>query len=316
MAEPIIESIEKFGLSAKNKSSKLFSKVGIVGCGNEGQYIARVCSSYGLDVVFVELSEEKIASSLKKIEAIMDARIMNWGATESEKKAVMSRIKGTTDYQMLAGCDFVIEAIRTEKDGRSISARQEVFEKVEKVVSKDCIIATNSTTMVVTALSEDLQYRDRCISLRFMINSTDSRIIEVTRGLFTSDMVYEKVCQFVTMINRKFIPVEESVGLVSIRMLATVLNEACEMLLEGIASKEDIEEIMVTGYGMRFGPFTLADMLGIDKMFRWMENMFTEFGSQKYKPNPLIIRMIRQHNYGVSTRKGFFEYDERGQKIG
>lgn len=316
MAEPIIEAIEDFGLSAKNRSSKLFSKVGIVGCGNEGQYIARVCSSYGLEVVFIELTEEKIASSLKKIEAIMDARIMNWGATESEKKAVMSRIKGTTDYNMLAGCDFVIEAIRTEKEGRSLSTRQEVFKQVENVVSKDCIIATNSTNMVVTSLSEELTYRERCISLHFMINSTDSRIVEVTRGLYTSDLVYEKVCQFVTMINRKFIPVEESVGLVSIRMLATVLNESCEMLLEGIASKEEIEEIMTTGYGMRFGPFTLADMMGIDKVFRWMENLFNEFGSPKYKPSPLIRKLIRQHNYGISTRKGFFEYDENGHKIG
>lgn len=315
MAQPIIESIEEFGLSAKKKSTKLFSKVGVIGCGNDGQYIARVCSSYGLEVVFIELSEEKIASSLRSIEAMMDARIQNWGATESEKKAVMSRIKGSLDYKDLVDCDFVIEAIRTDNRGRSLTERMEVFQKIEEVVCEECIIATNSTTMVVTDLSENVKHRERCISLHFMINSTDSRIVEVTRGLYTSDSVYEKVSQFVTMINRIVIPVEESVGLISVRMFSTILNEACEMLLEGIATKDDIEQLMITGYGMRIGPFTMADQLGLDKVARWMENLFNEFGSARYKPNPLIIRLIRQRNYGLSTRKGFFEYDEQGRKI-
>ena len=315
MSGTIVESIEEFGLSKKKKSTKLFSKVGIVGGGNDGQYIARVCSSYGIEVVLVESSEEEIAQSFSKIEAIMDSRIRNWGATESEKRAVLSRIHGTTNLEDFKGCDLVIEAIRTDVKGRSLVRRKKIFEDVEKIVDEKCIIATNSVAVVVTDLSEDLKYKDRCISIHFMINSNESRIVEVMRSLYTSDEAYDKVKQFVKMINRNFIPVEESVGLISVRMFTVILNEACEMVLEGVGSIDDVEKLMLIGYGMRFGPFAIADKMGLDRVTRWMENLFNEFGSQRFKPNPLLKKLVRQQNYGVSQGKGFFEYDESGNRI-
>lgn len=315
MAEPIIESIEEFGLSKKKKSTKLFSKVGIVGGGNDGQYMARVCSSYGIEVILVEQSESKIAESFKKIEAIMDGRIKNWGATEGEKRAVMSRIHGTTDLNDLKDCDLVIEAIRTDVKGRTLATRKKIFEDVEKIVDKNCIIATNSVAVIISDLSEDLVHKDRCISIHFMINSNESRIVEVTRGLYTSDESYDKVKQFVKMINRIVIPVEESVGLISVRMFVVILNEACEMVMEGVGDIDEIEQLMVVGYGMRFGPFTIADKMGLDRVSRWMENLFNEFGSPRFKPNPLLKRLLRQRCYGILSGKGFFEYDESGNRI-
>jgi 3-hydroxybutyryl-CoA dehydrogenase len=314
MAESIIESIEKFGLSRKKKSAKLFSKVGIVGCGNDGQYIARVCSSYGMDVIFLESSNQKITESLNKIEAMMDSRILNWGATESEKRAVMSRIVGTLAFEDFKECDLVIETVPTTGKGRSFEARKEVFEKLEEVVYSNCIIATNSTAVIISDLAENLENKKRCISLHFMINSVDSRIVEITKGLHTSDWAYEKVIQFIKMIKRKAIPVEESVGLISVRMFCVFLNEACEMVLEGVACKEDVEELMLTGYGMRFGPFTIADIIGLEKTAQWMENLFNEFGDARYKPNPLIKRLIRHRFLGKSTGQGFFKYYEAGLK--
>jgi len=315
MAEPIIESIEDFGLSKKKKSSKLFSKVGIVGCGIDGQYIARVCSSYGIEVVFVEQNQEKIMTSLANIEANMDSRIRTWGATESEKRAVMSRITGTTEMDDLKGCDLVIEAIRTNYKSTSLDERRKVFEDLEKIVDKSCIIATNSSIVIVSDLSENLEYKDRCISIHFMINSNESRIVEITKGLYTSDEVYEKVIQFVKMINRVVIPVEESVGLISVRMFTIILNEACEMALEGVGSIDDIEKLMMTGYGMRQGPFSIADKMGLDRVVRWMNNLFNDFGSPRYKPNALIKKLIRQQHYGIGSGKGFFEYNEAGDRI-
>lgn len=316
MAKPIIESIESYGLSAnKHKSSNLFSKVGIVGCGNDGQYIARVCSSYGLDVIFKETTKEKISESYKKIEEIMDSRIRNWGATESEKRAVMSRIRGTTDLNEFKDCDLVIETVPTTGKARSFDARKEVFEALEGIVSQSTVIATNSTTVVISDLSENLQFKDRCISIHFMINSVDSRIVEITKGLYTSQRTYEKVEKFVEMLKRQVIPVEESVGLISVRMFSVLLNEACEMVLEGIGTKEDIEQLMHTGYGMRVGPFTIADIIGLDRVARWMENLFNEFGDSRFKPSPLLKRLIRQHHFGISVGKGFYEYDEFGEII-
>ncbi len=315
MSEPIIESIVDFGLTKEKKSAKLFSKVGIVCCENDGQYIARVCSSYGMDVLFWEATSEKIRRSLDSIEAIMQSRIRNWGATESEKKAVMSRIKGTTDLNDLKDCDLVVETVSSTSIGRTIDARKRLFEELEKIVDPSCIIATNSTSVIISDLSEGLKHRERCISIHFMINSVDSRIVEITKGLYTSEEAYEKVSQFIKMVKRKAIPVEESVGLISVRMFVIILNEACELMQEGVSSKEDIEQLMHTGYGMRMGPFAIADIMGLDRVVRWMENLFNEFGDARYKPNPVIRRLIRQHCYGVSSGKGFFKYDEYGERI-
>lgn len=315
MAESIIEAIEEYGLSRKTRSTKLFSKVGIVGCGNDGQYIARVCSSYGLDVIFRETSESKIKESLQRIEAILDNRIKNWGSTESEKKAVMSRINGTLNLEDFQDCDLVIETVPTSGKGRSFEARKQVFEDLEKIVDSTCIIATNSTTVVISDLSENLIHKGRCISIHFMINSVDSRVVEITKGLYTANWAYQKVTQFIKMIKRQVIPVEESVGLVSVRMFTVILNEACEMVLEGISNKDDIEQLMLTGYGMRVGPFTIADIIGLDRVTRWMENLFNEYGDARFKPNPLIKRLIRQHHYGLYVGKGFYEYNEAGEKI-
>jgi 3-hydroxybutyryl-CoA dehydrogenase len=315
MSKTITEPIIRYGLSKENKSTKLFSKVGIVCCENDGQYIARVCSSYGLDVTFWELNDEKIKWSLESIEAIMDSRIRNWGATESEKNAVMSRIRGTKSFDDLKECDLVIETVSATSIGRSLEARKKVFEKLEKIVAPTCIIATNSTTVIISELSENLKYKERCISIHFMINSVDSRIVEITKGLYTSNEAFEKVSQFIKMVKRKAIPVEESVGLISVRMFTIILNEACQLVLEGVGNKNDIEQLMMTGYGMRLGPFTIADIIGLDRVARWGENLFNEFGGLKYKPNPLIKKMLRQHRYGLSSGKGFYCYDENGEQI-
>jgi 3-hydroxybutyryl-CoA dehydrogenase len=315
MSETIIESIEDFGLSKEKKSTKLFSKVGIVCCENDGQYIARVCSSYGMDVIFWEATPEKIKLSLDSISDIMEGRIRNWGATVSEKKAVMSRIKATTNLEDFKDCDLVIETVSSSSIGRSLDARKALFENLESIVSPSCIIATNSTTVIISDLSEDLKYKERCISIHFMINSVDSRIVEITKGLYTSDEAFEKVSQFIVMVKRKPIPVEESVGLISVRMFSVLLNEACQLVLEGVGCKNDIEQLMMTGYGMRLGPFTVADIMGLDRTVRWMEKLFNEFGDSKFKPNPLIKKMLRQHRYGVSVGKGFYCYDENGDQI-
>ncbi len=315
MPETIIESIADYSLSKTNKSTKLFSKVGIVCCEEDGQYIARVCSSYGLDVTFWELTPERIKWSLGCIEAIMDSRIKNWGATESEKKAVMSRIKGTTSFLDLKDCDLIIETVSAFSIGRNLEARKKVFEDLEKIVSPTCIIATNSTSIIISELCENLKYKERCISIHFMINSVDSRIVEITKGLYTSSEAFEKVSQFIKMVKRKAIPVEESVGFISVRMFSVMLNEACQLVLEGVGKMDDIEQLMMTGYGMRLGPFAIADIMGIDRASRWMEKLFNEFGDTRFKPNPLIKKMLRQQRYGVSCGKGFYCYDDKGEQI-
>jgi 3-hydroxybutyryl-CoA dehydrogenase len=315
MSETIVEQIEKYGLSKKDRPKQLFSKVGIVGCGAIGQNISTMISQKELEVVFIELSEEKIYNAKKNIELELDRLIEHWGMTPGEKRAITSRIQGYVGYEHLKGCDMVIECIRSKTRERRVTSRKEVFKNVEKYVSSECIIATNSTTIAITELSSELEYKDRCVSLHFLANAPNAKMIEVVRGLYTSDVVYEKVCKFVRMLGKIVIPVEESPGLVSIRMLVAIFNQACEILMEGVCSMEDIDLTMKVGLGMSLGPFELADKVGLDKVVRWMENLYQEFGDKKYIASPVIKRFVRANQLGRVTGKGFYRYDENGKKI-
>jgi len=315
MAEPIIESIEEFGLSNEVKTKQLFSKVGIVGCGSVGQEIAKMISQKELEVVFIELSQEKIDTGIISIEAGLDNMIQHWGMTPGEKRAIMSRIKGYVGFENLAECDLVIESIRSKSRERHISARMEVFNEIEKHVSSDCIIATNSNTIVITELGSELKHKDRCVSLHFLTTSPTVRIIEVVRGLYTSDKAYESVLNFIKMLNKEAIPCEESAGLISVRIFAAQLNEACQVLMEGVGSMGDIDKTMRIGLGQNLGPFEMADKIGLDKVNRWMENLYNEFGDRKYLANPLLKRLVRANHLGRISNIGFYKYDESGKKI-
>jgi 3-hydroxybutyryl-CoA dehydrogenase len=316
MSELIIESIENYGLSRKAVSKTLFSRVGIVGCGSVGQSIALMISQKELEVVFIELSEEKVGIAFKMMEEELNNMIGRWGMTPGEKRAILSRISGYIGYENLKGCDLVIEVIRSKNREQRVTCRKEVFKNIEKYVSPDTIIATNSTTIAITELSSELEYKERCVSIHFITSAPGSKMAEVVRSLYTSDEVFVKVAKFITMIGKEMVQVQESPGLISIRLFVTLVNEACEILMEGVGNKNDIDTTMRIGLGLALGPFELADKVGLDKVERWMDNLYSEFGDIKYKASPIIKRHVRAHQYGRSTLKGFFSYDESGKKIG
>lgn len=314
MSKTLIEPIEAYGLSSEDRPKQLFSKVGIVGCGTVGQSIALMISQKDIEVVFLELCEERIQYALDEISNELDNMIEHWGMTPGEKRAIMSRINGHTDYKYFKDCDLVIEAIRSKTRERRISSRKEVFKNIEKVVSPDCIIATNSTTLVITELSSELEHNERCVSLHFLANTPNAKMIEVVRGLYTSDTVYQRVVKFVSMLGKQPILVEESPGLISIRVFVAQLNEACEVLMEGVGTLEDIDKTMKIGFGQVLGPFEMADKIGLDKVNRWMQNLYNEFGDKKYMASPLIKKLVRARNLGRISGKGFYIYHENGKK--
>lgn len=317
MAEEIVEAIERYGLSKRNRKRTLFSRIGVVGCGKEGSVIATTAALNGMEVVFLEPNEESIANAFSRIEEKFDKKIQNWGLTENEKKAMLSRITGTSNYDDFKGCDFVIEAIRynNQTGERRITHRKEVFTELERVLSPSAIIASNVSTVIVTDLASELEHTDRCIGLHFLSNVPDSQIIEIVPGLNTSNETYDKVCQFAKLINHQYIPVMESSGLVSIRLFLIQLNEACGILMEGISSVEDIDRVLTIGFGHRQGVFRTADHMGIEKIVRLLENLWEEYGSIKYKPSPVLLRLFRAKHFGISTKKGFYTYDEFGNII-
>ena len=293
MAE-IIEPIEEYGLSSKHKKRSLFSKIGVVGCGRDGRHIVSLTALSGMEVVFIEVSQERIEEAVKDISNGLDTKIENWGLTQGEKRATMGRIKGSLDYNDLRGCDFVIECIRYEANGeRSIELRKEVFRNLELVLANDAIIATNATTVIISELAADLKFKERCISLHFPISHSEARLLEVVRGTFTSEEAIAKINQFAKMIKYTPIPVHESSGLVSFRLLITMLNEACETWMENVASIEDIDKVFTIIYGQRSGIFHLADMNGLEKPVMMMEDMFHEYGDTKYKASPVLWRLYR-----------------------
>jgi len=316
MAE-IIEPIEEYGLSTKHKKKSLFSKIGVVGCGRDGRHIVSLIALSGMEVIFVEVSQERIQIALKDIENRLDTKIENWGLTQGEKRATMGRIKGSLNYQDLRDCDFVIECIRYDVDGeRSTELRKEVFRNLEQVLSPDAIISTNATTVIISELAADLKYKSRCISLHFPVSHTDARLLEIVRGTFTSEEAVRKVYYFANMIKHTAIQVHESSGLVSFRMMITMLNEACQIWMENVASLEDIDKEFTIIFGQRFGIFQLADILGIEKLVMLMEDMFHEYGDKKYKATPVLWKLFRSKQLGVSTKRGFYIYDDAGKIIG
>jgi 3-hydroxybutyryl-CoA dehydrogenase len=317
MSEQIIEAIENYGLSKRSNKPTLFSHIGVVGCGKEGSVICTIAALNGMDVVFYEPTEEGIKDAYKRIESKLTKKIENWGLTEGEKKAIMARIHGINNFEGLSECDFVIEAIRyDDKTGeRRLIQRKKVFANLEKVLSPTAIIASNVATIIITSLSSDLEHKSRCIGLHFLSNVPDSNIIEIVRGLYTSDETYDKISKFARLINHQYVEVIESAGLVSIRMFLIQLNEACSILMEGISTIEDIDRVLTVGFGHRQGVFRTADQMGIEKIIKLMENIYKEYGHSKYKPSPILLRLFRAKLFGVSTRKGFYNYDAAGNII-
>jgi len=314
MAEIAVEPIENYGLSKKDKPKAQFAKVGLVGCGNAGQKIALLISASGIEVIFIELNDEKIKLAIAEMNDDLSARIEHWGMTEGEKRAIMSRIKGSLQYEELKECDLVIESVLTRNREKSKDIRKEIFKSIEKHVNKDCIIATNSTTMVITEFASELENKHRCVSLHISTTAPDANLVEVVRSLYTSDEVWKNVEKFITLINKLALPVAESPGLVTVRLFVSLISEACETLMEGVASMENIDFAMRNGIGLPLGPFEMADKIGLDKVMRWMENIYEEFGDHKYKPHPMIKRLVRANHLGRRTNQGFYKYNDHGEK--
>lgn len=314
MAE-IVERIEEYALQMDDQPKSQFSQVGIVGCGSTGQRITLMIAKRGIEVIFLELSQEKIDEAFREMEESLDESINHWGLTEGEKRSVLSRIKGTLVYDDFKNCDLVIDAILSTQREFAKEIRKLIFKRIEEKVSPKTIIATNSTTTVITEFASELDHKDRCVSLHFSTTAPDASIVEVVKGLYTSEETCMNVRKFAKLINKTPIPVDESPGLISVRLGVALIGEACDELMEGVATKENIDYTMKNGLGLPLGPFEMADKIGLDRVVRWMDNLYNEFGDMKYKPSPIIKKLVRANHLGRKTGKGFYEYDELGKKI-
>lgn len=302
------ETLADFGLGKRPQTKGMIQKAGVVGCGTVGQEIVRTISEYGIDVVFLDLTEERVQEALVHIGEQLDEVIAHWGLTPGEKRAILSRIKGTTDYADLADCDIVIESISSRKKGTSLEIRKEIFRNIEAVVRPDAIISSNIATLMISDLSAALKRPDRAIGIHFMLPISKTSVVEVVQGINSSEESYAQAVKFAGMINKKVIKLNESPGNIVTRMMVTTINEACEILMEGVASVTDIDLAAREASGHLFGPFEMADRIGLDKVLKYMDNLYQEFGDKKYKPSPIIKRLVRANYLGRITGRGFYNY--------
>lgn len=312
MGELIKEPLEQFGLSltAQDTKRSLFSKIGVVGCGKEGRNIVSLTASAGLDVVFMEESDERIEYVMEKLSDGLTTKVENWGLTQAEKRGIMNRIKPTLSYEDFKGCDFVVECSRySEKGRRSTQLRKNIFKKLEEVLEPDAIIATNGSTVIVSELAAELEHKERCVSLYFPVSHSGANVLEIVSGMYTSQEVSDRVMLFAKLINYTPHKINESNGNVTLRLVTAMLNEACEILLESVSTIEDIDRTFTVVYGQRFGIFRLADIVGIERLVSLMEAMFNDYGDKKYKPNPILWKLYRSQQLGVRTSKGFYIYE-------
>jgi 3-hydroxybutyryl-CoA dehydrogenase len=303
------EQLERFSLSKDIKSKGVLQKVGLIGCGSIGQEIALLVSQKGIELTFIDLSEERIQEVLNRMGRTLDDLINKWGMTQSEKKLVLSRIKGSVDYNDISDCDIIIETIASKKPGTNLDERRKVFEMIESVVGDETVITSNTATLPISELAVVLKKPERAVGLHFISPISKINIVEVVRSFHTNDESYDMVGKFARMIGKKVIDVSESPGNISTRMIVTMINEACGILLEGVASVSSIDEVMMEATGNAFGPFEMADKYGIDKILKWMDNLYEEYGEDKYKPSPIIKRMVRARMYGRRVGEGFYQWD-------
>ena len=282
--------------------------VGVVGAGTMGQGIAIACASAGLDVLVRERSPESTREAMDGIVAGLDDDIAKWRRTESEKKAALARIHTVEALAALAGAQLVVEAVPDD-----LELKVSIFRELDRVCPPEAVLATNTSTLSVSEIASRTSRPDRILGLHFLAPVPVVPLVEVVRGLGTSDETFRSALEFVRVLGKTGIEVYEYPGYVTTRVILPFVNEAMYVVMEGVATAEAVDTSMRLGYGMPLGPLALADRMGLDEVMRWMQRLFDELGDLKYRPCPLLRKMVRAGRLGVKAGSGFFEYDEHGR---
>jgi 3-hydroxybutyryl-CoA dehydrogenase len=236
---------------------------------------------------------------------------MRWAITSAEKKLTLNRIHMETSLQHLADCELVIETITED-----LESKLEVFRQLDTILAKDAIVASNTSTLSLTELAGASQYPERFIGMHFVYPAVRIDVVEIIRGLQTSDDTFDRTKRFIDQVlAKRGVMVFESPGFVTTRLACLLINEALHVLAEGVASPEDIDTAMSIGYQFEYGPLEMADRFGLDSVLAALERMFREFGELKYRPSFLLKKKVRAGQLGIKTGVGFFKYDKDGERL-
>ncbi|TVY09554.1 3-hydroxyacyl-CoA dehydrogenase family protein [Paenibacillus cremeus] len=289
----------------------VFTKIGVVGAGTMGQGIAEMLSASGLEVILIERTAEKLEQAMECIVISLDKQLEKWAITEAEKKLILSRIHPYTEWQRLVDCQLVIESVSEDME-----LKKEVFRQLDQLCPEEVILASNTSTLSLTEMAAVTARPERVIGLHFLYPVSKINLVEIIRGLRTSDETAALIKQFVEeTIQKRGIQVYESPGFVTTRLICVLINEALHTLSERVASAEDIDSAMRIGYSFHYGPLEMADRFGLDSVLDAMERIFREFGDVKYRPSVLLKQMVRAGQLGTKTGQGFFRYDKDGDRL-
>ena len=277
--------------------------VGIIGAGTMGNGIAQACAVSGINVVMVDISEAAVQKGLASVSGSLDRLVKKEKISAADKDAAMARIKVSTSYDELKAAQLVIEAATENYD-----LKVKILQQVDALLAPEVLIATNTSSISITKLAAITQRAEQFIGMHFFNPVPMMALVEIIRGLQTSDATHDAVKALAVKLGKSPITVKNNPGFVVNRILVPMINEAFFVLAEGLATPEDIDAGMKLGCNQPIGPLALADMIGLDVCLAVMEVYIAEFNDSKYRPAPLLKEMVAAGRLGRKSGRGVYQY--------
>jgi len=277
--------------------------VGVIGGGTMGSGIAQVAAQSGYNVILIEKNQKLVKDGIKRIDSFLEQGIKRGKVTTEQKKDILSKIKGSTNFNNLNKSDIVIEAVYED-----INIKKQVFQKIDKILKKNQICASNTSCLSLTEIASVMKKPERVIGLHFFNPVPLMKLVEVVKALQTSDETVNNSIEFVKSLKKEPVICRDSPGFIVNRLLAPYLNQVIQSYEDGLATKEDIDTACELGLGYPMGPLKLLDLIGMDVHYHISNAMFDVLKDKKYAPPSLLKNMVIAGYLGRKTKKGFYDY--------